>query len=306
MTARVGRTEGTTVARVRVHLVANRTAGAGRAARRLADVRARLAAQAEVIDVEVGPGELPGHLRTLAESGELERVIAAGGDGLVHMVANGIAGTEAVLGIVPIGTGNDIARALHLPDDPIQALGDPTAIDLITTDHGHAVSVLTAGFSGDVNARANELSWPKGQQRYTVATLAVLPGLRPRRLRLDLDGAIVEREFSLLAVGNTAWFGGGMQICPGADPTDGRLTVVALDGVSPLKITRFLPTVFPGRHVRLDEVSTWTVDELHVTALDPVDAWADGELLGPLGGRVGTAPGALRVASARPHGGHAR
>lgn len=291
-----------------VHLVTNPTAGAGRASKRLDAVRRRLAERDTVVPVEVDrPGEVGPTLGRLARAGALERVVCAGGDGMVHLCAQGLAHTDVPVGIIPVGTGNDIARALGLPGDVDAAvdaaLGDPVALDLIEHDGTYAVSVLTAGFSGDVNARANSLSFPKGQQRYTLATLLELGRLKPRALLLDVDGERHELEVSMLAVGNTAFFGGGMKICPDADPTDGVLEVVTVDAIGPARLARFLPTVFSGNHVDRPEVRVLRGRQVTITALPPIEAWADGEFVGPLTSSLTVAPGALAVASARPDGG---
>ncbi len=291
-----------------VHLVTNPTAGAGRARKRLDAVHRRIAERDVVVPVEVERADEVGPtLRRLARAGALERVVCAGGDGMVHLCAQGLADTGVPVGIVPVGTGNDIARALGLPgalDAAVDAaLGEPVAIDLIDHDGTYGVSVLTAGFSGDVNARANGLSFPRGQQRYTVATLLELGRLTPRALLLDVDGEQHQLEVSMLAVGNTAFFGGGMKICPEADPTDGVLDVVAVDAVGPARLARFLPTVFSGRHVARPEVTVLRGRSVTITAVPPIDAWADGEFVGPITSTLTAAPRALAVASARPDGG---
>lgn len=291
-----------------VHFVTNPTAGAGGAGSKLAAAHARLAEHTRVVPVQVDrPDEVGPTLARLHRAGALERVVCAGGDGIVHLCAQGLAHTGVPLGIVPVGTGNDIARALGLPTDleaaVDAALGEPTLVDLVDGASAFGVSVVTAGFSGDVNARANALRFPRGQHRYTLATLLELRQLKPRALRLDVDGDVHDLEVSMLAIGNTAHFGGGMQICPEADPTDGLLDVVAVDAVSPLRLARFLPTVFGGRHVERPEVRTYRGVEITITADPPLRVWADGEELGPLRRPLRAAPGALAVASARAEGG---
>ena len=105
---------------------------------------------------------------------------------------------------------------------------------------------------------------------------------------------------TLLAVGNTAFFGGGMRICPDAHPDDGRLHVVSIGDVPRRTFLRVFPTVFSGRHVRRPEVDVdvGTVATIHGGDVD-VDVWADGEPLGPLPVRLEVVPAALHVAGAR-------
>jgi len=232
-----------------------------------------------------------------------ERLVVVGGDGLVRIAVDAVATSETVLGIVPQGTGNDFARALGLLDGDLAAhvraaLADPVPVDAIRTGHGWAASVATAGFSGDVTARANALPWPRGQQRYTVATLLQVPRLRRLRARITVDGVVHEADHTMLAIGNTAYFGGGMRICPDARPDDGLLHVVVIGPVPVTTFLRVFPRVFRGGHVRHPDVATYTGREVSVEGED-CDMWADGDLLGPLPLTCEAVSGALQVAGAR-------
>ena len=229
-----------------------------------------------------------------------ERLVVVGGDGLVRIAVDAVAGSDVVLGIVPQGTGNDFARALGLlegrfADHVRRALADPAAVDAMRTDRGWVASV--AGFSGDVTARANGLRWPRGQQRYTVATLLQLPRLRRLHARITVDGVAHEADNTLLAIGNTAYFGGGMRICPDARPDDGLLHVVVIGPVPVTTFLRVFPRVFRGGHVNHPDVATYTGRQVTVEG-EEGDMWADGDLLGPLPLTCEAVPGALRVAGA--------
>ncbi|MFP5321200.1 MAG: diacylglycerol/lipid kinase family protein [Acidimicrobiia bacterium] len=231
-----------------------------------------------------------------------ERLVVVGGDGLVRIAVDAVAGSPTVLGIVPQGTGNDFARALGLLGGDLgqhvtRALADPAAVDAVRTGHGWVASVATSGFSGDVTARANALRWPRGQQRYTVATFLQLGRLRRLHARITIDGEVHEADNTLLAIGNTAYFGGGMRICPDARPDDGLLHVVV---IGPVPVTTFLkvfPRVFRGGHVRHPAVSTYTGRVVSVEGED-CEMWADGDLLGPLPLTCEAVAGALQVAGA--------
>ncbi len=239
------------------------------------------------------PGPAPA-----GDAGERPRLLIAGGDGLIHHALPAVAGTGIDVGIVGVGSGNDFARGLGLPSKvgPAveAALGPTRPLDLIATDDGaYAASVVTAGFSGTVNARANALRFPPGQQRYTVATLLELPRLRPVDLELVVDGTPHHLPASLVAVANTPYFGGGMAICPDADPDDGLLDVTVIGATSALTLGRMLPTVFSGRHVRHPAVTVHRGAKVSVEFDAPW--WADGE---PFRGQTFTAArSALRVAS---------
>ncbi len=267
----------------------------------------------------------PAVTRALATRSEAadgpDRLLIAGGDGLIHHALPALAGTDVEVGIVGVGTGNDFARALDLPGKVKAAvdaaLGPTTPVDLIAAHHltaprptadppttddtagagegapTYAASVVTGGFSGTVNARANGLRFPPGQQRYTVATLLELPRLEAVELHLTVDGEEHELASAMFAVANTRYFGGGMAVCPDADPTDGLLDVTVVGPVGPVTLARVLPTVFSGRHVKHPQVTTYRGAEVRI-ATDS-DLWADGERFG---GQTFTAVrGALHVAT---------
>lgn len=252
----------------------------------------------EIVDLRPpGAAEVAATIRKAMDEG-LTRLIVAGGDGLIHQALPALAGTDVTVGIVGVGTGNDFSRALGLPTkmEPAvaAALADPAPVDLIEADNGRfAASVITGGFSGHVNERANGLRFPPGQQRYTVATLLELGRLSPVPLRITVDDETHEGPATLFAVANSRFFGGGMAICPTADHRDGLLDVTIVGPTSAFALARMLPTVFSGRHVSHPAVTTLRGKRIEVTT--DADLWADGE---PFAGRVFTAaPGALQVAS---------
>lgn len=251
-------------------------------------------------------------------AGRVRRLVLCGGDGLVHravqLVAATIPGRGPVeVAVVPVGTGNDFARAFGISGEAAATLAaTPPAtrvrpVDLIrTTPHQpggvprFAVSVLTGGYSGRVNGTANGMRFPLGSAKYTVAALAEIGRLRPRPVRLELERAdgtseTIEMPMTFFAIGNTAWFGGGMQICPGADPGDGLLDVVTVGSLRRLDFVRWLPKVFRGAH--LDHPAVRTARVRAVTVVTGESLWADGEPVVPGGtvARVDVAPGALAL-----------
>ena len=232
------------------------------------------------------------------------RLVVVGGDGLVHLAVQATAGTDVVLGIVPFGTGNDFARALGIHDLALahaaaHALEPPIGFDAMRTTHGWAVSVATMGFSATVNARANDLRWPRGSARYTIATLLEIPRLRAVPLEITLDGEQSQHDVSLVAIANTAYFGGGMAICPDADPHDGKLDIAIIGSVSRTTLLRVFPRVFRGTHVRHPAVTMLRGTHLHLTRRDRDPSSAlrgDGEPLGTLPVDIELVPGALHIA----------
>lgn len=231
-----------------------------------------------------------------------QRLVVVGGDGMVHLAANAVVGSTTALGIIAAGSGNDAARALGLPLRGRQAvwaaLRDPVAVDVLTAKDSVAVTVATAGFTEAVNQRANDMSGKLRPASYLLATLAELPRLRHRKVRLELDGRRWEVDCALLAIANTAYFGGGMKVAPNAAPFDGVLSIVVGMGSNRVRYARLLPQVFSGQHISDSYVLELTGKELTITALDghPLQLWADGEpwVMAPV--TVSCRPEALLVA----------
>ncbi|MGK5113269.1 diacylglycerol kinase family protein [Geodermatophilus sp. CPCC 205506] len=233
-------------------------------------------------------------------------VVAIGGDGTAHAAVQAVAGTGVPLALVPAGTGNDLALALGTPVDPAAAAraaaadlteGRVTALDAGRTGDRWWATVLCCGFDSAVTDRANRLRWPRGPRRYDVAILAELARLRPREVVLGLDGTTRTVPVTLVAVGNTAWYGGGMRICPGADPADGRFDVTVVGPVSRRELVRTRPRLTAGTHVEHPAVSVHRATRVELAA-DGLSTYADGEPVAPLPAVSACVPGALAVVGA--------
>ncbi|GAB1641095.1 diacylglycerol/lipid kinase family protein [Krasilnikovia sp. MM14-A1259] len=237
-------------------------------------------------------------------------LVALGGDGTVHLALQAVAGARIPFGVVPTGTGNDFAAAVGVPAEPLVAAdavaaalrdGRQRRIDLARVSDAEGRgrwfgAVLAAGFDAIVNERANRMRRPKGPRRYDLAIMLELARLRPRAYTLVLDGQTHEFPGVLVAVGNCASYGGGMRICPDADPADGLLDVVVADPLGRVTLARLKPRLRSGTHVTDPRVHSYRAREVVITAHDIV-GYADGERIGPLPLRVGCVPGALRLLS---------
>jgi diacylglycerol kinase (ATP) len=238
-------------------------------------------------------------LAKVVETG-VDTVVVVGGDGALHDVLPVVAGRDLTLGLLPAGTGNDTARSLGIPvKDPGAALrvllgGHIRTIDLAQSGNEYVVTVVASGFDSKVNERANAMTWPPGNMRYNIAILAELREFEPVAFSLTLDGATIEREAMLVAVGNGPSFGGGLRICEGASLDDGLLDVVIINPLSKPRLLRVFPMLYRGTHVTIPEFERHRVRE--VTLSSPgIVAYGDGERLGPLPMTWTSRPGALRV-----------
>jgi diacylglycerol kinase (ATP) len=208
--------------------------------------------------------------------------------------------------VIPAGTGNDQARAYGWPrKDPERAAEVVAAGKVRTVDVGKAVtadgtqtyfgSVLAAGFDSLVSDRTNRMRWPHGRARYNVAMLAEFVNLRPLPFVITLaDGAVIERDVLLVAVGNTQSYGGGMRIAPAADPADGVFDVTIGGAVARREVLRMTPSVYQGKHVQRSEVQVLRTPSLRLES-PGINAYADGEYLGALPVEVSIVPNALNL-----------
>jgi diacylglycerol kinase (ATP) len=289
--------------------IVNPAAGRGRARARLPRVLDALA-DAD-LDVELVLSADADDLVTLARDafGRGRALVACGGDGTVHALAGVAADEGGVLGILPLGSGNDFARQLEIPRDDLDA-----AIDVLRTgqvveaDLGRAhtadgattwfTTVANTGFDAVANAWANEVTWMSGTPLYVLATLRTLAKYSPTPVRVTVDDTVIETEAWLVAVGNTRTYASGMMITPEASVYDGLLDVCVVGPVSRTDFLRTFPSVFKGTHVEHEEVRTTRGAHVTVETLAPVDAvdlWASGEHAGPLPARLEPVAGALAV-----------
>jgi YegS/Rv2252/BmrU family lipid kinase len=296
---------------VRALLVFNPTAGGGRAGRLVPRVAERLTGDG----VEVGQHRTrsleDARLAACQAAGDVDAVVAVGGDGTVGACAAGLADagpvSRAALGVVPAGGGNDAARAFGLPArDPLAAAGLLTSLrrrpaDLATVAGRGYLNVAGAGFDSEVNRVANQrLGWAGNRPRYIGAVLAQLAVGRTARFRLVLDGRVHEVTGWLIAVANGPGYGGGMRVAPQASLADGLLDVVVIAGIGKLEFLRTFPKVFGGRHVEHPAVTVHRAARVELDADRPLHVYADGEPAGTLPATFEVRPAAVTVLAADP------
>ena len=291
----------------RIRLVVNPSAGKGRALEMLPQVAGTLRDGGAELHILLSRDFAEAQSMTLRAIEDGVDVLAVmGGDGMMHLGVNTSAaaylsgGGRTTLGLIPAGTGNDLCRGIGLdPQDAVGAAaviaaGHARAIDLARVGHTYVAAVLATGFDALVNRRANQMSWPRGSTRYAVAVMAELRVFTPLPYRLTLDGVVREQEAMLVAVGNTSSYGGGMLICPTADPFDGLLDVTIIHPVGRLKLLRLFPQMYSGKFVRDPCVEQLRVREVTVEGPGLV-GFGDGEMIAAAPLRVCSVPRALPV-----------
>jgi YegS/Rv2252/BmrU family lipid kinase len=287
-----------------VCLIVNPSAGGGKAGRVAPDVERALRGQGlEVRRVDTRDLD---HARELAEQGARagETVVVLSGDGLIGVVADVLRDFPgAVLGVLPGGRGNDLARVLGIPKDPIAACaviahGVPRAMDLGEVTGRAFVGIASAGFDSVANRIANEAPAWLGNLVYAYGALRALASWRPARFEIELDPPGERLRFTAYTVGacNSKTYGGGMRAAPDAMLDDGLLEVVVLETVSKREfLTKLLPRVFKGTHVELPSVHVFRAAAVEISADRPFTMYADGDPIGELPVRVSTVGGAISV-----------
>jgi diacylglycerol kinase (ATP) len=279
-----------------ITLVTNAAAGSTDDAA-ITKVRAVLAARAEVSVLRATDEDEVEHLLADASGS----VVIAGGDGSVHAAIGTMYRHDrlghVLVGLVPLGTGNDFARGVGLPlDDPAAAArifldGVRRQLDLISDqDGGVVVNAVHLGLGADAGRKAQPWKSKLGKPGYLVG--ALVAGLRTKgyRVRVVADGRVLAdggRRLLQVALGNGPSVGGGTRLVPDADPGDGRLDVVVSFAVSPWRRVRYAVRLRRGTHAETEDVTTARAS---VVEIEGPNLWlnADGEILGPVSRRQWT------------------
>jgi YegS/Rv2252/BmrU family lipid kinase len=281
-------------------LIVNPSSGGGRAMRALPSVRAALGRHGLEHHVELTLDLA--HARELARDAVAagEMPVAYGGDGLVAAVADAARGGDTVIGVLPGGRGNDFARCLGLPLDPIAATavlaeGVAKAIDMGAAGDHTFLGIATCGFDSEANRIANSARVIRGRFVYTYGGLRALAGWKPASFTLRIDGVEHALYGYTVAVANAGMQGGGMRMAPAASLDDGAFDVVMIAHLSKRRFLRVLPTVFSGSHVELDEVTILRGSTIELSADRVFTIYADGDPLAVLPATLRVLPAAVRV-----------
>ncbi len=281
-------------------LIVNPASGGGRAGAVLEDVRRALDARG--LDHHVGLTRSLEHARelTVAARQAGEMAVALGGDGLIGAVAGALRDTDGLLGVLPGGRGNDFARVLGIPLDPVAACavlseGSVRALDLGQIGTTTFIGIASCGFDSEANRIANQTRLIRGNLVYTYGGIRALMSWRPARFQLRIDGQPSTLTGYTVAIANSAAYGGGMFLAPEASLTDGLLDVVLIADQPRLQFLRHLPKVFKGEHVTLPEVSIVRAREVEVDADRKFTVYADGDPIAQLPVKVTVAAAAVRV-----------
>jgi diacylglycerol kinase (ATP) len=288
-----------------VAVIANPTAGHGRAGRQIGRVDAELGALGieHHVRVSESAGDLEHLARRSAEEG-VDIVAVLGGDGSVGAAANGLVGSRTALCVLPAGTGDDFARSIGPAklEAAVRLLAAPVirAVDLVKVTAGaqerHYVNVAGAGFDSEVNETANAMTVKLGGTgTYVAAVLKTLRRFAPAHYEIEVDGEAISTDAMLVVVGNGRSYGGGMKVVPDAKIDDGAADVCIVHALSTWAFLRAFPRVFRGTHVDHPKVSMRRGRRITVEANRRIQVYADGERVGSLPAIFEVLPDALQL-----------
>jgi len=289
-----------------IAVLANPFAGKGRGARSAEVAIGHLRARGAEVQVFIGRSAADtARLAVAALADGPRALVVVGGDGTLAGILDTVCEGSVPVVLVAAGTGNDLARALGLPRGDSAAAaelavtGVPRSIDvgMIRTADGtrRFLTVAALGFDAKVSDRTNRLRWPHGALRYYLALLVEVARLRPMDFTLAIDGDAPGRQpGTLIAVGSTASYGGGMPICVGAVPDDGLLDIVHVAPLGRLRLLRLFPLLLRGTHLVRREVTHRRARTVTVSAPGLV-VYADGERIGEHECTLSVLPGALTL-----------
>ena len=280
-------------------IIANPKAGRGKLSAALDEIDHVLkdAALEHRIVETTHPGHATQAARDALRGGE-RYLVAAGGDGTVHEVVNGMledggpVAADAVLGVVAAGSGCDFVRSFGIPGDAVQAArhlaGDAVRqIDVgrVTYAAGdgqvsrYFANIAQVGLGASVVAWAARLPALLGPTRYNAGFWLALPGFRLATVKLVADGQAYEWRAHNVVVANCQFYGGGMRISPKSEPDDGVLDVLAMVGPKSDAFT-IVPKVYKGTHLPHRGIAELRASRIRVEASAPLGIEADGEMLG--------------------------
>jgi len=244
----------------------------------------------------------PGEARALAEQAAAEgceRIVAAGGDGTINEVVNGIAGSRTALGLLPLGTMNVFATELGLPIGNLRKCwdiivhGQVKAVDLLRANDRHFVQLAGIGFDAQIVA-ATSFDFKKtlGPLSYIISATQIAANKPPL---LTVRGGGPTREGSFVMIGNGRFYGGPFILFKEARIDDGMLDVLIFKNLGYLDIVRYFQAVMLGNHTALSDVEYFQTPQVRVTSTGPVPVEVDGDVIGTLPVTFKVLPKGLRV-----------
>jgi YegS/Rv2252/BmrU family lipid kinase len=269
------------------YFIVNPAAGRGKKLSFLSEVE--LFCRRKGLQFEIAITKQPREAIELAKkvAEKFEVIVAVGGDGTVNEVANGLIGTSAVLGILPVGSGNDFAKQVgyvrNLKKDLNFLLaGRVKKIDVgLINNRCYFINAFSVGFDGEVAARVKKfIPYGTGFFAYLASALKTLVTYKFRRAKIVFDGNnVIDPKILLMAVCNGTTYGGGFRVAPSAKMDDGFFTICLAEKMGRFYALRNIPKMIKGTHINLPSVHMFTSKRVIIETENELTAQIDGEIL---------------------------
>lgn len=213
----------------------------------------------------------------------VDAIVAVGGDGTINEVLNGLDGSDVPMGIIPLGTANDFARQVGIPEDPDHAMDvvlrqAPRTIDTAELNGRRFLNVSSGGVAAEATAETpTEAKEQLGLLAYAITGVRKLADLQPRRAHITGPGVDLQTEFLIFAVGNARSTGGGTRITPRALVTDGLLDLCIVEAMPRADFAKLLLRIKKGEHLDETRVRYLQLPSVTLAADGPVTVNVDGE-----------------------------
>jgi YegS/Rv2252/BmrU family lipid kinase len=283
-----------------IALLANPSAADGRSLKCVDLVRGVLDAAGAQYTLATPSGRDAAREVAREAAGRGETVAAVGGDGTIGLIAGALRGTPGRLAVIPAGRGNDFARVMDIPTDPVEAArialdGEERTVDVGDVDGETFICIASLGFDSDANRIANEAKLVKGNLVYLYAALKALAGWKHANFHVVIDGEVNDMRGWSVAVANSKAYGGGMYVAPDAELDDGEFDVVMVSESGKWTFLKDLPKVFKGAHTDNPRVRVLRGKKVEFSSDRPFDIYADGVPIGSTPATVSISPRSLNV-----------
>lgn len=266
--------------------IINPVAGGGKAKGLISLIKAKM--KKYKIEYSIKLTTKPKEAITIAEDSvdDYNITVAVGGDGTINEVARGLVNKgKGVLGIIPGGTGNDMAKSLGISIDPVEALehlcnGGKNSIDIGDVNNLTFFNIASIGFDGEVLRNTITIKKIiKSRFAYGISVIYSLFSFKKKKIQINIDGKIIDEDVILVAVGNGKYYGGGMKILPEAKVDDGYFDICVISKIGKIKLLFLFPSIFKGKHIKYTKyVKTYKGKNIKITARDGVYLNMDGEI----------------------------
>ncbi|WP_430884503.1 diacylglycerol/lipid kinase family protein [Fusibacter sp. JL216-2] len=272
----------------KILFIVNPAAGNGQAKKVLPLIHDQCDGEKLTYDIKVSNREnqITDLVKQSIEKKQYTDLVAVGGDGTIIECINAIVGVNIRLGLIPMGTGNDLARSLDIPKEPEKALrkilkGRLKKVDLGSVNGVIFINSAGVGIDGKIIYDTGKIKkLIPGGSAYTLSTIKSIFAFQPFKVRLTLDGLEVERDAYLIAIGNGQYFGGGMKITPKAKLDSGVFQICLVRKLPRRKFLRVFPKVYKGQHETEPEVETFTCRTIKIDTFNrDLHVSADGNLV---------------------------